>query len=163
MDVVNQYIQARNYLMTILPHRIETYLSFKFDSFNKHNVIRDTTKIIKGELADMFPTIPLELLPNCRFRIFEEYMEIEAGVQEYYNEQNGLTYIGTTSFDSETFDLYYRRSYDPQFDYRFIARYGHGSDDFISGSKTAQAEYYLGQQTPLSMAYGIAIEDGYID
>jgi len=89
-------------------------------------------------------------------------MEIQAGIQYYYNKAPGLVFLGTTSIGSDLFDCYFRDSYDPQFDYMFIARYGHNEDEYYMGSKTAQAEYHLGQHTPLSLAYGLAIEDGFI-
>ena len=44
----------------------------------------------------------------------------------------------------------------------FVAKYGHGFDEYYSGSKTAEAEYYMGMPTPLSIAYGMALEDGVI-
>jgi hypothetical protein len=162
MDQVKQFIQAREYLIAKLPGSIETFLTEMYDPFNRHIVIKQTTDILMNQVGEMFPMIPPDHLPKIRFKIHEEYKEIEVGVQYFYNIQNGLTYLGTTNIDTENFDFYVRPSYDPQFDYRLISRFGHEQDDFISGTKTAEAEYYLGQRTPLSFAYSLALEDGFI-
>ncbi len=42
------------------------------------------------------------------------------------------------------------------------SKYGHGEDSVYTGSKTAEAEYYMGAFTPLAIAYGMAIDDGFI-
>jgi len=162
MEQVKQFIQARDYLIATLPASIETFLTEMYDPFNRHIVIRETTDILMNQVGDMFPTIPPDHLPKIRFKIYEEFKEIEVGVQYYYNVQNGLTYLGTTEIASEYFDFYVRPSYDPQFKFRLISRNGHEPDDFISGTKTAEAEYYLGQKTPLSYAYSLALDDGFI-
>jgi hypothetical protein len=70
--------------------------------------------------------------------------------------------MGSALIGDESFDCYIRKSYDPNFNYIFISRYGHEESSYYLGSKTAEAEYYLGQATPLSVAYAIAIEDGFI-
>ena len=159
---VKQFVQARDYVLQSLSSKIEVYLTGVWDVYVKYVLIRETTYIIKNELLELFPTLPPKYLPRCRFRIFEHLMEIEAGVQNYYNHEPELTFLGTSMIGPEMFDCYFRGSYDPRFDYMFIARYGHEQDEFYVGSKTAEAEYYLGQQTPLSIAYGLAIEDGFI-
>ena len=159
---INQFVQARDYVLQSLGAKIEVYLTGIWDPFVKHIVIRETADIIEKELIELFPTLPLKYLPKCRFRVFEHEKEVEAGVQNYYNHEPDLTYLGTSMIGVEMFDCYYRGSYDPRFEYMFIARYGHKEEDYYVGSKTAAAEYYLGQQTPLSIAYGLAIEDGFI-
>ena len=160
--MVSSFIEIRNHVLSTLSIKIETYLTGAWDSFVKHLLIKETTNLIERELIELFPEFPCKCLPKCRFRIFEDELQIEAGVQNYYNDEPGLTYLGTTSIGDEMFDCYYRIAYDPQFDYMFIARYGHQEDEYYIGSKTAQAEYYLGQYTPLALAYGLAVEDGYI-
>jgi len=159
---INQFIQARDYVLQSLSSKVEVYLTGVWDPFVKHIIIRETTDIIERELIELFPTLPSKYLPRCRFRVFEHEMEIEAGVQNYYNNEPELIFLGTSMIGHELFDCYYRGSYDPRFEYMFIARYGHKSDEYYVGSKTAEAEYYLGQATPLSLAYGLAIEDGFI-
>jgi len=58
--------------------------------------------------------------------------------------------------------LYYKSSYNPGYEHLFIVRYGQDEDQYFVGAKNAAAEYYLNQETPLSIAYELAIEFGYI-
>jgi len=162
-QLVKDFIQARDYLFETLPQKIDVYLMGVWDPIVKHSLVKETVDIIENELIELFPSLPFEYLPKCRFRILDEEMEIEAGVQNYYNNEPELTFLGTSIIGYEMFDFYYRGSYDPRFDYTFIARYGNEPDEYYVGSKTAEAEYYLGQQTPLSIAYSLAIEDGFIE
>lgn len=161
-DVVASFIKIRDHVLSTMPSKIETYLAGAWDPFIKHLLIKETIDIIEKELIELFPDFPRKYLPRCRFRIFEEAMKVQAGIQYYYNKSPELVFLGTSNIGDELFDCYYRNSYDPQFDYMFIARYGHDEDKYYMGSKTAQAEYYLGQDTPLSLAFGLAIEDGFI-
>lgn len=159
---IDQFIKARDHIYNTIKPKIETFLLGTWDPINKYNVIKETTDIIHDDLIQLFPDLPERFLPRCRFRVFQEEHEVEVGIQNYYNMEAGLTFLGTSEIGNEIFDFYFRNSYDPRFEYMFIARYGHAPDDFFNGSKTAEAEYYLGQYTPLSVAYGIAIEDGFI-
>jgi len=161
-DLVGSFVEARDYVISTLPMKLEIYLLGVWDVFTKHTLIKETVNLIERELIEVFPHIPPKYLPKCRFRIFEETLEIEAGIQNYYNREPELSFLGTSNVGIELFDFYYRYSYDPGFDYMFIARFGHENDNYYMGSKTAKAEYYLGQQTPLSYAYALAIEDGFI-
>lgn len=159
---IEQFIQARNYILGTVGQKIDTYLTGVWNPIVKFTIIRETTDIIQNELIELFPDLPCEYLPRCRFRIFEKDMQIEAGIQHYYNHEPELTFLGTVGTEGEMIDCYFRCSYDPGFKYMFIARYGHERDSYYYGSKTAEAEYFLGQGTPLSFAYGLAVEDGFI-
>ncbi len=159
---VAQFIQAKNYVLSTIGQKVEVYLTGIWDPFVKYVLIKETIDIIQNELIELFPDLPCEYLPRCRFRIFEKDMQIEAGVQHYYNHEPELTFLGTTAVGGEMIDCYFREAYDPRFKYVFIARYGHEADNYYHGSKTAEAEYFLGQSTPLSVAYGLAVEDGFI-
>lgn len=163
---MNEYIdlfnEAREYLVENIEPMIETYLTGIWDPLCKYVIIRETYEIIQRDLERLFPDLPDYLLPRVKFRIFEEDLNIECGIQSYINLERNLIFLGTTGIEGTLYDLYYRESFDPRFDYTFIARYGHGDDCYFVGSKTAEAEYALGQVTPLSIAYGMAIEDGYL-
>ena len=160
--IVTSFIEVRNYISSTVATKVEVYLTGIWDVFVKHTVIKETVNIIEREVMELYPDFPSKHLPKCRFRIFEEDMEIEAGIQNYFNHESELIFLGTSNLGDELFDCYYRISYDPQFDYVFISKYGHDENEYYIGSKTAKAEYYLGQYTPLSIAYGLAIEDGFI-
>ena len=159
---IKQFIQARDYVLDSLSQKIEVYLTGVWDIYVRHVLTKETANLIRKELIELFPGLSSEYLPRCKFRIFDQVMEIEASIQNYYNHEPELIYLGSSMIGLEIFDCYYRDSHDPSFEYMFISRYGHEKDDYYVGSKAAAAEYYLGQQTPLSVAYGLAIEDGFI-
>jgi len=163
-DYINQFIQARNYIHKTIAGKIETFLLCPFNPITKHLASKETENIIREELEELYPDLPERLIPKCRFRIFEDTNEVEVGIQNYYNSEYDLIFLGTSDMGGgEIFDFYYRDSYDPRFDYVFIARYGNESNDYMIGSKTAKAEYYLGEFTPLAIAYGLALQDGFIE
>lgn len=162
MDNIQLFIDARNYLIHNLEPLIECYLTGIWDPHIKYIIIHETNKIIAKDLEERFPDLPAKLRPKVKFRIFEEEMNIECGIQNFINTDNHLQFLGTAAFSDALFDFYYRESYDPRFDYVFIAKYGHASDSYFQGSKTAKVEYKSGQNTPLAVAYGMAREDGYI-
>ena len=161
-EKIESFIEARNHVFLTVPQKIEIFLLGEYNPINKHMIIKETVDIIQNELIQLYPDIPVKYLPRCRFRIHEDLKQVEAGIQYYYNHEPELQFLGATAIGDEMIDCYYRHSYDPRFEYMFIAKFGHGKEDYHQGSKTAEAEYYLGQKTPLSMAYGLAVEDGFI-
>ena len=159
---VEDFCRARQYLFETLESKVEVFMTGFWDPFCKHTIIKETSKIIDRELEQMFPDLPKKYYPKIRFRIFDDEFEIEVGIQNYLNKEKDLIYLGTNEVGATPFDYYMRESWDPQFDYLFIARYGHENQSKFTGSKTAKAEYYTGALTPLAVAYGIAKEDGFI-
>jgi len=162
MDKVTSFIDARNYLVETLEPLIECYLTGIRDPHIKYIIIKETNQIIDKDLKEKFPDLPARLRPQVKLRIFEESLNIECGIQNFLNTDRQVVFLGTAAFMDAMFDFYYRTSYDPRFDYVFIAKYGHEADSYFQGSKTAKVEYKSGQHTPLAVAYGIAVEDGYI-
>jgi len=162
MSNIELFTQAREYLVSTLEPLIECYLTGMWDPHIKYIIIKEANKIIDKDLGEKFPDLPAKLRPQVKFRVFEEEMNIECGIQNYLNTDPHSVFLGTAALVSSMFDFYYRTSYDSRFDYVFIAKYGHTSDSYFQGSKTAKVEYKTGQMTPLSIAYGMALEDGYI-
>jgi hypothetical protein len=162
MSNIELFTQAREYLVSILEPLIECYLTGIWDPHIKYVLIKETNQIIDRDLGEKFPDLPAKHRPQTKFRIFEEDTSIECGIQNYVNSDSQAMFLGTAAFMDSLFDFYYRIAYDPRFDYVFIARYGHTSESYFQGSKTAKVEYKTGQVTPLSTAYGMALEDGYI-
>ena len=162
MSNIDLFTQARDYLVSTLEPLIDCYLTGMWDPYIKYVIIKETNEIIDRDLAQKFPDLSAKLRPSVKFRIFEEDMNIECGVQNYINNDSSVTFLGTAAFIGAMFDFYYRESFDPNFDYVFIARYGHAYDSYLQGSKTAKVEYKTGQMTPLAVAYGMACDDGYI-
>lgn len=163
MEATQQFLEVRQYLVDSMEPIVETYLTGMWDPHIKFVLIKETYNLINNDLKENFPNMPEHLYPKVKFRIFEEELNIECGIQTYINQERNLKFLGTSGIYGVLYDLYYRESYDPRFDYVFIARYGHEPDHYFSGSKSAQAEYYLGQITPLSIAYGMALDNGYLD
>jgi hypothetical protein len=161
-DYAKLFTDARDYLVATITPTIDCYLTGIWDPYIKYIIIKETNEIIDKDLAQKFPTLPSKLRPQVKFRIFEDELNIECGIQNFLNPDTRAVFLGTAVFADATFDFYYRVSYDPRFDHVFIARYGHDISSFLKGSKTAKVEYKTGQYTPLAMAYGMACEDGYI-
>ena len=162
MSNIELFIQAREYLAGSLQSLIECYLTGIWDPHIKYIIIKEANKIVDKDLKEKFPDLPAKLKPQVKFRIFEEDMNIECGIQNYMNTDPKVVFLGVASIMNSLFDFYYRVAYDPRFDYVFIAKYGHSDQSYFQGSKTAKVEYKLGKLTPLSIAYGMAIQDGYI-
>ena len=161
-ELTDQFIEIRDYLKSNLMQMTEVYMTGIWDPCMKFMIIKETNKIIETMLSDEFPDFPTRYLPKVKFRIFEEDHEIEAGVQEYLNTKRDLIFLGTSEVDSSNFDFYIRKSWDSTVEYMFYARYGHIIDNCYSGAKVAAAEYFQGIMSPLSVAFGMAVEDGFI-
>ncbi len=161
-ELTEVFIQAREYILTTVASKVEVFMTQLWDPLMKHIIIRETCDIIKRDLCVQFPELDSRYYPQIRFRIYEEDYDIEVGIQNYLNTERDLTFLGVNDIGSTRFDYYMRDSWDPRFDHVFIARYGHDNISAYKGSKTAEAEYMLGAVTPLSVAYGIAVEDGFI-
>ena len=91
-----------------------------------------------------------------------EFFSIEVNIQSFFNQDINLVFLANVDFNSENYDLYYRESYDPGVTHVFFAKFGHSPDLIIKGARTAAAEYFMGKQTPLSLAYHIAHEEGVV-
>ena len=160
--LINEFCQVREYIHSSVATSVECFMTGMWDPLMKHIIIRETQQLIKRDVKREFPDFPEELIPNIRFKIFEQEHNIEIGIQNYVTEEKGLIFLGTNDISSVSYDYYMRDSWDPRFKYVFMARYGHSDECVYKGSKTAEAEYLLGVITPLSVAYGLAYEDGFI-
>lgn len=140
----------------------EVYLTGLWDPCMKYMIIKETNAILDRMIEKDFPMFPRKYYPQVKFRVYEDEHEIEAGVQTYINKTPELTFLGTSDLDGSAFDFYLRKSFDPSCEYMFFARYGHITDNVYSGAKVAAAEYFQGIVSPLSVAFGMAIEDGFI-
>jgi len=162
-EQVDLFLQARNYLTESVSEKVELFMTDTWDPLSKYIIIKETNNIIKKELKILFPDLLEIYYPRCKFKIFDNEKIIEAGIQQYFNPQPSLNFLGVTEVGPDVYDMYYRNSYDPRFDFLFIARYGHDMSCSYTGSHSAKAEYYLGEVTPLSVAYGMALDDGLVE
>jgi len=161
-ELIEQFIEIREYLMCQISQMIEVYFTGMWDPCMKFVIIKETNIILDKLIEQEYPEFPKKYYPKVKFRIFEDEHEIEAGVQMYLNKQPNLTFLGTSELGDSPFDFYLRKSWDPSCEYMFFARYGHTADNIYSGAKVAAAEYFQGAMTPLSVAFGMAVEDGFI-
>ena len=120
------------------------------------------TKLITAEACEKYPDFPCQYIPKCKIKTYTEKRVVEIGVQSYFNSEPDLTFLANVELTGITYDLYCRKSMMLNFDYDFIARYGHAPDMKQEGSKTAAAEYMMGYSTPLSIAFAFAIEEGFV-
>ena len=161
-NLVEQFLEVRQYLVSHLEQMANVYFTQIWDPLMKFMIIKETNNLIENLLIDVFPEFPIKFLPKVKFRIFDEEHEIEAGVQSFLNTKPDLIFLGTSELECNPFDFYIRKSWDPSVQYMFVARYGHDIDNQYSGAKVAAAEYFQGIMSPLSVAYGMAVEDGFI-
>ena len=159
-EYIEQYVEIRDKLVSQLHSMVEVYLTGIWDPLMHH--ISEVQKLIAKELTCDYPEFPEQYLPNLKIKVDESIHFIEASVQAYLNVSCGLTFLGNTEYGGMMYDLYCRDSWDPQFSHVLYARYGHDEASFDKGAKEPAAEYMMGKMTPLSIAYGFAVDEGYI-
>lgn len=162
MTNVDKFCKARQYLVETLNPYIDTFLCGIWDPCIKFTLIRDTENLINKDLVKQFPDFKPKYLPRVKFRLHDKAEMTEVSIQNYYNTEPSLFYLGSAGIGDELFDFYYREAFDPRFKFVFTAKYGHGFEEYYSGSKTAEAEYRLGAITPLAIAFSMAREEGVI-
>jgi len=166
VDEITNFEAAREYLNIIVSPYMETFFPFATDPFSSFTIIRDTERLIDEEMKRRFPTIPPQILPKCKFRMHlvdEDKFGLEYNIQFFINKERTMKYLGSCAIGKESYDLYCRHSFDPNFDIMFFSKHGHGDKEISSGSRTAEAEYHLGVNSPLAVAFGMAVQDGLIN
>jgi hypothetical protein len=161
-NLIQDYIEIKNRLQEILEEMIEVFLCGIWDNYAYIYIVKEMQTLIKTQLANEFPDFPIVYLPQIKLRVDNDDQLIEAGIQQFLNQDQNLIFLGNVDVGPDNYDLYCRKSYDPRFDYVFFARYGHTQECIFKGSKSAAAEYMLGKQTPLSVAFELAVEEGFI-
>jgi hypothetical protein len=163
---VKHFIDARNYLNDNLEEMIKVYMSGIWDPLVEHVILKELNRIIETDLDRMFPDLPMKLKPKYSYRLLsekDEVVEVELSVQQYLNVESGLKFLGNYSESGVPYDLYCAPYYDGINNFLFYARYGHLYENFMTGANDARDEYNLGLITPLAVAYGMAVHDGYIN
>lgn len=161
-DEIERFQEVREYLMSLIDPMIDVYLSKLWDPLCSIHLIKEIYKILNRQLLAEFPDFPPEYLPQCRIKIYEED-NMDIFIQNYFNEDSSLVFLGCVEYGIILHDLYYYKpSFDFMYDFKVIERHGHSSDATSEGSKTAAADYYLGKMHPLSVAYQMSVEDGLI-
>jgi len=159
---IEQYIHIRDRLMEQLQPMMEVYATGMWDPLMRFMIVKDLQSVVDKQLSYEFPDFPISYMPKIKIKVDESIHFIEAGVQAFLNKTKGLMFLGNVDHGGATYDLYCRESWDPHFSHVFYARYGHEEESYDKGSKEPAAEYMMGIQTPLSIAYSFAIDEGYI-
>jgi len=162
MSNIDNFCEARKYLVEQIDPYIQTFLCGIWDPCIKFTLIRDTQKLINEDLLNKFPDVTPKYLPRVNFRLYDDVEMTQVSIQNFFNSEVSLSYLGSAGLGVESFDFYYSESFHPNFKYTYTAKFGHGFEQYYSGTKTAEAEYLLGQVTPLAVAYSMAMEDGII-
>jgi hypothetical protein len=161
-NYIELFTQAKDYLIERAEPLLMTYYCNIWDPLSKFVIFREMQKILKNEIKELVPDLPEHMRPQIRFRVWEEDSELGVAVQQYVNKERNLNYLGSAEIFPVTYDLYYTKSFDGSSNPLFVCKYSHLDEDRISGCRTAEAEYYLGAHTPLSVAYAVALDEGII-
>lgn len=159
---IDLFNKAKDYLLERAEPLLKTYYCNIWDPLSKFVIFRELQKILKYEVRELVPELPKHMRPQMRFRVWEEDLEIGVAIQQYLNRERNLNYLGSAEIFPVTYDLYYTEAFDGSSDLMFVCKYSHLDADRVSGIKAAEAEYYLGAHTPLSVAYAVAIDEGII-
>lgn len=161
-NYIELFTQARDYLVERAEPLLKTYYCNIWDPLSKFVIFREMQNILKNEIRELAPDLPEHMRPQIKFRVWEEDLELGVAVQQHLNKERNLTYLGTADIFPVLYDLYYTQAFDGSKNLMFVCKYSHLDNDRISGCKSAEAEYYLGAHTPLSVAYAIALDEGII-
>jgi hypothetical protein len=161
-DIISDFEKARDFISDKVDEYAGIFVPIGLDAINKLNVIRGLQIIARQELKAQFPSLPEILYPKFVFKIHEEDMEVEVSIQCFINKTPSLTYLGSCDFEEQTYDLYYDQLSTQIMFPTVLAKYDHEDHCYITGSKSAEVDYQMQTVTPLSIAYKMAVDDGYI-
>jgi hypothetical protein len=161
-QIAKEFVEVREALFEILEPTMQAYFCQMWDPLSYLIIVKETKEILTRILTQRFPNFPPKLFPQVLFMRNDEADGMELSVQFYYNSNTDLKYLGTCDIGGSYYDLYYRDRYGYGAPI-FVARYGHDSINSISGSHEAEADFLSGKMTPLSLAYQIALDNGYIE
>lgn len=161
-EPIQDFIEIKTRLQQVLEEMVNVYLTGIWDNLMYVYIIKEMQNLIKNQLAEEFPDFPISYLPQIKLKVIPEEKIIEAGIQQFLNQDQNLIFLGNVDVGENNYDLYCRKSFDPRFDYVFFARYGHTQECIFKGSKSAAADYMMGKMTPLSVAFELAVEEGFV-
>lgn len=160
-EYLEEFIEIRDILFDKVKELVEVYMCDIWDPLMKYTINRDMMKIIKTDIANEYPDFPIQYLPKIRLEE-ESDEQINVIIQEHMNPFDLLNYLGTVEYDGGVYDLYCRDSWTPDCSHVFYAIYGNDKDMVIKGASTARDEFFTGVYSPLSIAYQLAVDQGYI-
>ena len=152
-EYVDTFIEVRNSLILYITELVDCYSSDIWDRNSKYTIPKDIRKFIESNIKTKFD-LPAEYLPKY---IVQLNPTIEIAIQYYFNSNTDLLFLGQRLMNLEPFDFYKDEENN------FYCRYGHIEENVFMGNKvTCQAEYYIYNQSPLGVAYEIALDGGFI-
>ena len=164
---VKLFEKARDYLSEIIDPILNVCFLDPLDPWMETIVRIELNRLINRILIREFPDLPLQHIPRYTTRVMKNVGGKEIGVdlsiQHYVNEKKDLVFLGNHIHGDICHDLYCAPYYDGTNTFIFYARYGHRLDSFTCGASSARSQYHLGLGSPLSVAYGMAVHDGYIN
>ena len=164
---VKVFEKARDYLSEIIDPILNVCFMDPLDPWMVTIVKIELDRLINRTLIREFPGLPLHLIPRYTSRVLKNVggknFAVDLSIQHYVNEKKGLSFLGNHIHGDVCHDLYCAPYYDGTNTFIFYARYDHRLDSFTCGASSARSQYHLGLGSPLSVAYGMAVHDGYIN
>jgi hypothetical protein len=161
-NIISEFEKAREFISTKLDEYSEVYVPVGLNPINKLTMIKELQKIATTELVKEFPTFPINLHPKFVIKIIDEEMVVDVSIQTYLNKVHYNLYLGSCELEEKVYDLYYDKLSTTIYAPTVVAKYDHGDRCYFSGSRSAAMEYETQMLTPLSIAYKMAVDDGYI-
>lgn len=159
-EKIKVFMQIRKELLREVTKSLQVYYCDIWDPCCEFIVQKEVIKIIKFLMEHRYPHIDKDIFPQFLFRRSEESnSQMDVLIQQYYNNEPKLKYLGSPIIDEHVHDVYIRPSYFMD-DYRLFVKYGHDEDHYVDGGEQAEMEYYNGIRSPLSIAYQLALDAG---
>jgi hypothetical protein len=157
---IKMFMKIRKELLKELSTSLQVYYCDIWDPCCEFIVQKEVYKIVKFLMENKYSDIDKDIFPQFIFRRSEESdKHMDVLIQEYYNNEPKLKYLGSPVIDDHIHDVYIRPSFFMG-DYRLFVKYGHDEDHYVDGGEQAEMEYYNGIRSPLSIAYQLALDAG---
>jgi len=158
---------ATKYLAKTIQSMLQICVSdLKLDIWIETVLSQELKRLIDSSMIKEFPDLS-QFMPQYSYRLLKQadkgLIGVHLSIQTYINKQRGLSFLGNYITEGMCHDLYLAPYYDGINSFLFYARYGHMNENFTSGASDARSQYHLGMESPLSVAYGMAVHDGYIN
>lgn len=158
---IEDFCEIRQYIEELINDKLLSFRSGIWDTQSKYIIIHEINLTLKKEIKDRYPEMPERFYPKIKYQVNKTDFDMDVVIQNYLNTDHDMKYLGTREIDSVVFDFYIKQ-YDRFNHSEFIAKYGHDDSCKFTGSHTIADDYKHGIFTPLSVAYELGIEYGYV-
>lgn len=162
-SLTDQFVEVRQFMFQLVEPMFHVFFNNMWDPISFFHINKYIHKQLIEDVKSKFPNFPIKYMPKFKFHLNREEKEIEFSIQEHLDQTvYKLYYLGSCGMYGHTYDLYVRENHGigPPILY---ARYGSDQMSYIDGTSEAEAEYFAGQITPLSIAYEMARDAGYFN